>query len=840
MKENSFERLQKILSLEKKQGCPNKIIIGGLDSFVPRWVAKAKMEAAGHPRIIEGVEHIGSLLQSYNQSDPATRLGQIEKALYHLSQVWPGREGDYQSSIGPLAGAKPSSPPPITVSPTEAQSYPSYNRLPRPLKTPSLLTKRLARLDLTSPITTIWGISAGRASRLSKLGINTVEDLLYHFPRCHLDYSAMKSIKDLSLGEQQSILGTIWEARAEPARSGMLKIMATVSDDTGVVEAIWFNQRHLLKYLRTGQPIVLSGEVKAYKGRLQFESPDWEIPEAEDLTHAGRLVPVYPLTEGLHIRWLRSLIKQVLDATLPKVKDHLPADLRQTMRLIDLQTAIAQMHFPDNKMLLQAAQQRLAFDELFLIQLGVLQRRQHWQMDQLGNAMPISEEERNLLLQSLPFKLTAAQERVLQELLNDLSQPRPMIRLLQGEVGSGKTVVATVAIIISWINGFQSVLMVPTEILAEQHYRTISALVDRIAPSLVKEKGPLIDGQLQVRLLTGSLRKSEKESLYRQIADGEIDIIIGTHALIQEGVEFKRLGLVIVDEQHRFGVMQRAALRQKGYNPHLLVMTATPIPRTLAMTLYGDLDISVIDELPPGRQQILTYFFPKKERLRAYNFVREQVRQGRQSFIICPLIEESEKIEAKAATAEYERLKTHVFPDLRLGLLHGKMKAQDKETVMSQFQRQELDILVSTAVVEVGIDIPNATVMLIEGADRFGLAQLHQFRGRVGRGTEKSYCLLLSESISPEAEQRLRIITQTQDGFLLAEEDLKMRGPGEFFGTKQSGMPDLKIARLSDIALLEQARSAATDLFQQDLRLSRYPALAEKVAAFWHGTNEFS
>jgi ATP-dependent DNA helicase RecG len=408
-----------------------------------------------------------------------------------------------------------------------------------------------------------------------------------------------------------------------------------------------------------------------------------------------------------------------------------------------------------------------------------------------------------------------------------------MMRLLQGEVGSGKTVVATAAMLVAWANGFQSVIMAPTEILAEQHFRTVERLMNGLADALP-------NGTPRVRLLKGAMKKAEKEEAAAAIANGEVDIVVGTHALIQEGVSFERLGLGVVDEQHRFGVMQRSNLRQKGFNPHLLVMTATPIPRTLALTLYGDLDISVINELPPGRQEIKTYMLGPQQRQRAYDFVRKQVQAGRQAFVICPLIEESDKIEAKAAIVEYERLRTKVFPDLQLALLHGKMRPQEKDAAMEEFRQGRVNVLVSTPVVEVGIDIPNATVMLIEGADRFGLAQLHQFRGRVGRGSEKSYCLLLADSPSADAEARLQVITQTQDGFKLAEEDLRLRGSGEFFGTRQSGMPDLKIATFSDLAVFERARSAAMQVFAEDPTLSRAENqhLRHQVAQFWRAELE--
>jgi len=486
------------------------------------------------------------------------------------------------------------------------------------------------------------------------------------------------------------------------------------------------------------------------------------------------------------------------------------------------------------------ARVRLAFDELFILQLGVLSRKRNWQESQSASPFSVEASVLDAFLQSLPFKLTAAQQKVLKELLADLQKPQPMSRLLQGEVGSGKTVVATAALLMAAANGYQGAFMAPTEILAEQHFATICQLLSRVG-HLEREEdylcsySGLLPRPLTVALLIGDISQVRKQELQQYILDGDIDIVIGTHALIQKGVEFQRLGLAVVDEQHRFGVTQRSALRQKGLRPHVLVMTATPIPRTLALTLYGDLDLSVIDQLPPGRQAVKTRWLKPEQRESAYAFIRRQVASGRQAFIICPLIEESEVIQARAAIAEYERLSQEVFPELRLGLLHGRMPAAEKDKVMRRFRSGEVDILVSTPVVEVGIDVPNATVMLVESADRFGLSQLHQFRGRVGRGQEQSYCMLLAQNPSVVAKERLDLIEKIQDGFELAEEDLKLRGPGEFFGTRQSGMPDLKMAKLSDVPLLELARSEAIRLFEKDKSLDKpeHALLAKELARVW-------
>ena len=507
--------------------------------------------------------------------------------------------------------------------------------------------------------------------------------------------------------------------------------------------------------------------------------------------------------------------------------------------MLPIREAVAQAHFPDSDADKARARRRLAFDELFLIQLGVLERKREWKESAPGHPLRADPAFLDTVLAKLPFELTPAQRRSMDEIVADLARSSPMSRLLQGEVGSGKTAVALIAMLVAAANRRQVAFMVPTEILAEQHFRTLERILGDLAllgyapDILAVDLG--LPHPVRTALLTGGLSRKRKQEIQELIAEGEIDIVIGTHALFQKEVEFASLGLVIVDEQHRFGVMQRSELRQKGYNPHLLVMTATPIPRSLSLTLYGDLDLSIIDELPAGRQTIRTRWLEGECRETAYEFVRRQVAEGRQAFAIYPLIEESEKLEAAAAQQEHERLSRDVFPDLRLGLLHGRMKAAEKDRVMRRFQSGDLDVLVSTAVVEVGIDVPNATVMMIESAERFGLAQLHQFRGRVGRGEHQSYCMLISDSHSEEARERLRTMEEVHDGFRLAEEDLRLRGPGEFFGTRQSGLPDLRMARLSDTALLELARDQATEVFDEDPKLeaTEHQALAEAVARSW-------
>jgi ATP-dependent DNA helicase RecG len=580
-----------------------------------------------------------------------------------------------------------------------------------------------------------------------------------------------------------------------------------------------------VKRLPTDQLVVVSGKVGQFNGALALEQPDYEPADA-DLLNVGRLVPVYPSTEGLYQKGLRAAVRAALDATATTLGDPLPAALREGTDLLPLHAALEAVHFPTSEEQARSGRQRLAVDELLLIQLTVQGRRREWQREPapaLPTAGPAGAALRTFL-DGLPFRLTRAQGHVLREVLADLAARRPMSRLLQGDVGSGKTVVAAAAMLVTAANGYQAALMAPTEILAEQHGQTLVRLYEHL-PDAIRPR---------VAVLKGSLTRKQKAETTALVASGAVGIGVGTHAVIQEGVAFQRLGLAIIDEQHRFGVMQRAVLREKGERPHLLVMTATPIPRSLALTMHGDLDLSLIDELPPGRQTIDTRYRPAAYRQRAYDFIRQQVAAGRQAFIICPLVEESEKIEARAATAEYEHLQERVFPDLRLGLLHGRLSAADKEAVMRRFRDGELHILVATAVVEVGIDIPNATVILIESADRFGLAQLHQFRGRVGRGAHRSYCLLLSDDSAERAAERLQLLAETSDGFALAEHDLRLRGPGEFFGTRQSGLPAQRRAGLGDARAIELAQRLAARIMQDDPTLARpeHAILATRLSAF--------
>lgn len=712
--------------------------------------------------------------------------------------------------------------------------------------------KPAARIDAL--ISTLPGVGPAFAAKLEKLGVATVHDALYLFPRRHIDYSDTKRIRDLTIGEEQTIIANVWQAGV--TQFGRVKgTEAVVGDETGNIRVVWFNQPWIARQLAVNSKVAISGRVNVFHGERLFESPEWDLVEDRDLVHAGRLVPVYPLTHGLYPRQMRNLMKRVVDGWAWQEPEFLPEELRRRRRLLAISEALKQAHFPDSPELAGQARERLAFDELLVLQLGVLAKKKEWQEAGEGRALRGQSGAVKTFVDSLPFPLTSAQQRALGDIFSDIGRERPMSRLLQGDVGSGKTVVATAALVAAVDSGFQGALMAPTQILAEQHFKTLSRLLvvegtsenGNTSGSVTDEDGiaeysGILSRPVRVALLTGSTSERRKGKLYQRIESGEVDIVVGTHALIQKGVHFERLALVVVDEQHRFGVTQRAALRQKGFNPHLLVMTATPIPRTLALTLFGDLDISTINEMPPGRQRVKTRWLWPDQRARAYEFVRRQVGEGHQAFVICPLVEESEVIEAKAAVTEFEWLSGEVFPELKLGLLHGRMKGSEKEEVMRRFNAREFDILVSTAVVEVGIDVPNATVMLVEGADRFGLSQLHQFRGRVGRGPAQSYCILLSENPSPEGRERLALIERTYDGFLLAEEDMKLRGPGEFFGTRQSGLPDLRMAKLSDVSILETAREDAIKMFEKDsdLKGSEFSLLRARMARVWNQGSEVS
>jgi ATP-dependent DNA helicase RecG len=666
-------------------------------------------------------------------------------------------------------------------------------------------------LKPSSSVQYLKGVGPAKAELFMKLGVSTVIDLLKYYPRYYIDRTTLSSISSLSPGQECTVMGTVQGSQVRPTRDGRKDFVLSLSDDSGRVECIWFNQPFLQRIFKTGQTVIVSGEVGYYRGK-QLKNPVYEILSQEDqeLIHTGRIVPSYRLTAELSQKVLRRTVKRTLDGCLPLVRESLPRHVVKRRGLLGLQDALSQIHFPDDWKLQQKARERLAFEELFYFQLLLARRKRRAQDPSRALAFSTDGPLFSRFMESLPFRFTAAQEKVLEEIKRDLSSRRVMNRLLEGDVGCGKTVVALAASIAVADNGCQVAFMAPTEILAEQHFATASEL--------------LKDLDVNVTCLLGKTRPKKKEQILKEAAEGKSHLVVGTHALIQEHVQFAGLGLIIVDEQHRFGVLQRAALIGKGIFPHVLVMTATPIPRTLAMTVFGDLDVSVIDEMPPGRRKITTKAVAEGERAKIYEFLAEKVREGRQAYVVYPLVEESERIEQlMAATEMAQELSKHpVLKDVSVGLLHGKMKSDEKERTMRDFKSGHIDVLVSTTVIEVGIDVSNASVMIVEHPDRYGLSQLHQLRGRVGRGSHESHCILIKDrEISEDASRRLGILVNCDDGFKIAEADLAIRGPGEFLGTRQHGLPDFKIAELlRDGPLLTQARREAFLLLENDTELS--------------------
>lgn len=680
-------------------------------------------------------------------------------------------------------------------------------------------------MDLSTPVEQLPKVGPQYQKKLKKLGIKTVQQILFHFPHRYEDFSNIVPIAKVKAKETVCIKGKILEI--ENTRAWIRKMVLTqaiVQDSSGAIKVIWFNQPYLTNTLRKGDFICLAGKISEKQGKIYLSSPAFEkISMINDklsminFTHTGRLVPVYPETEGLSSRWLRFIIKMCLNELKNKLQDPLPKEIKQEHGLLNLEKAVWQIHFPDSLKLAKQAQKRFSFENLFYLSLWILRKKQKLAKEK-AVGIPLNLELVQKFIKQLPFKLTDSQKKSTWQILKDLEKSRPMNRLLDGDVGSGKTVVATMAILNTIKAGFQTALMVPTEILAQQHFQEISKLLKGF--------------NVKIGLLTGKKKLKEKNA----------ELLIGTHALIQKTVKFKNLALVIVDEQHKFGVEQRAKLATRKTDaeiiPHLLSMTATPIPRTLTLTLYGDLDLSLIDELPKERKKIITKVVGPKKHQQAYDFIRQQVKKSRQVFVVCPRIEPNEKQETtnwadvKAVKEEYEKLSKDIFPDLKVGMLHGKMKSKEKEQITKKFKQGKIDILVSTSVIEVGVDVPNASVMLIEGAERFGLAQLHQFRGRVGRSKHQSFCFLFTESKAVKTKQRLKALTLSEDGFALAEKDLEIRGPGSFIGSKQWGIPDLIMSNLKDVFLIETTRKAAKKFLEKDPQLKKYPLVQEKLKEF--------
>jgi len=691
---------------------------------------------------------------------------------------------------------------------------------------------RSAKISCGTPVQYLKGVGPARARLLSRLGINTIEDILYYFPWRYEDRKNLKKIRDLLLGEAETVSGEVVSAEVITTPRKRMKIFELgVSDGTGLLKCKWFNQPFLKRYFKEGEKVILSGVVKgsSYGGfGMEMENPDFELGGGDDtFIHTSRIVPVYKATEGISPKQIRTLMYNTINSHQHLMEDYIPEDILKRNDLKPLPWSVKETHFPEefsdinilNRMK-SPGQRRLAFDEFFLLELGLALMKKRETLEK-GISFKDGSALTNKFLQDIPFKLTGAQERVIEEIKSDMLRPLPMNRLIHGDVGCGKTVVAVISMLIAVESGYQACLMAPTELLAEQHFINIHKMIESLG--------------LKVVLLTSSSKGKPLDD----ISQGTAHIVIGTHAVIQESVKFNNLGLAIIDEQHKFGVVQRANIRRKGFNPDILIMTATPIPRTLALTLYGDLDISIIDELPGGRKPIVTKVFFSSQKERIHALIKEELSKGRQVYIVYPLIEESEKLDLKSAIEGFEAFK-RVYPDRRIGMVHGRMPHAEREAVMAQFKSGDIDMLIATTVIEVGIDVPNASLMLIVHAERFGLAQLHQLRGRIGRGGYDSYCLLMAyPPFSEEAKRRLKAMESTGDGFKIAEEDLSIRGHGEFFGTRQSGIPDLNVANIiRDIDILEISRKEAFALADADPELKEHHLLKERLQKKWMGRLE--
>jgi len=693
---------------------------------------------------------------------------------------------------------------------------------------------------LSDPIQYVKGVGPKLAQVFEKKGVRTIEDALYFLPRCYEDRRHLKKISQLKTGERETGFGEILLSGSVYYPSRRRRVFeAVVGDGSGSITLKWFrgNERYLRGRFKKGNKLIFSGEVRWFNSQREIHHPDVEMVEGsieEDSLNFKRIVPVYSETEGLHQRTLRRILKSVLDDSSDGLSSSIPREVLERQRLIAFPDAVRYVHFPPDDAPLEMlnrhrseGHRRIIFDEFFFLELGLAMKKRKNGLEP-GLSFRAKGDLSRKLMDFLSFRLTKAQEKVIAEILADMERPYPMNRLIQGDVGSGKTLVALMACLHVIECGYQAAIMAPTEVLAEQHYLNLRRWVDPLG--------------VQVALLTGSIKGSDREDLYNRIRRGERQLVIGTHAVIEEGVDFRALGLAIIDEQHKFGVVQRGLLRKKGAHPDVLVMTATPIPRTLAMTVYGDLDVSIIDEMPPGRMPVETKVYPEAARERVYRIIEDEVKKGRQAFVVYPLVEESEKLELKDASRMAEHFQRDVFPEFRIGLLHGRMKSDEKEGIMIAFKEGKIQVLVATTVIEVGIDIPNASVMVVEHAERFGLSQLHQLRGRIGRGRHPSKCILLAQyRSSEEARVRLRAMERTMDGFQIAEEDLALRGPGEFFGVHQSGLPDFRVGHfLRDTPILIEARKEAFRLLREDPDLMHpsHRKLKEVLLERWKGRLE--
>ncbi|MBW4692069.1 MAG: ATP-dependent DNA helicase RecG [Lyngbya sp. HA4199-MV5] len=807
-------RLQKALSYEAERGFDD---VEGKNHRFSVFISTTLSEPpVGLPAIDQHRwQELGKQFSTYSELTFAQRqhlVADTRRFLHQVRQTW---EGKGSGDRGQGTGDRGESASNVSV------------KVPKT----TTLVEAGRSIMLDQAVTYLSGVGPKNAEKLAKLGLITVRDVLFYYPRDHIDYARQVNIRDLKEGETVTLLATVKRCTcfSSPRNPKLTILELLVRDHTGQLKLGRFFagsryssrgwQEQQKRQYPPGATIAASGLVKKSKFGMTLDNPDIEVlqhsGDAIDSLTVGRVVPIYPLTEGVDA----ALVRRAVIAALPAVKqiqEALPQPLREQYGLVGIQDAIAHIHFPPDGAALDTARRRLVFDEFFYLQLGLLKRRQAQRQIQASAVMAPTGQLIDQFYEILPFAMTNAQQRVINDILNDLQKPSPMNRLVQGDVGSGKTVVAVVALLAAIQSGYQTAMMAPTEVLAEQHYRKLVGWFNLL--------------HLPVELLTGSTKAAKRREIHAQLETGALPLLVGTHALIQDTVNFQRLGLVAIDEQHRFGVQQRARLQQKGEHPHVLTMTATPIPRTLALTLHGDLDVSQIDELPPGRKAIQTTVLTGKERMQAYDLIRREIAQGRQVYVVLPLVEESEKLDLKSAIDEHHALQESVFPEFTVGLLHGRMTSAEKDEAITRFRDNETQILVSTTVVEVGVDVPNATVMLIEHADRFGLSQLHQLRGRVGRGGSQSFCLLMSSSKTETARQRLKVLEQSQDGFFISEMDMRFRGPGEVLGTRQSGLPDFALASLvEDQDVLELARQAAEAVMAKDATLSRWTLMQQEL-----------
>jgi ATP-dependent DNA helicase RecG len=899
---SALETLVKILKLEREQGYKNTAVIGGLAAFSENWAPDAHNQAR-IPEHHEMVDELVGLLRRYEQDD--SRIERHNQVSYMLDRIMgrvtpssPAKEKEQRESVEPRASEpppKPKQPPPVVEQqpepPTQDDSVQEDDddledeteneaptaeqergesssrewssksgkrassrrgkrdsssvasvsldikpqpRLARPPRKRRLVLtlEEAAKINeqLDEPVRTVKGVGPRTAHLLENLGIETARDLLYFLPRRYDDYTRLTYISKLRPNMTATVIGTVQSANVRMGKNNRKDFAIVLDDGSATMPVIFFGQHFLVRQIKRGQQIVVSGSTSIYGHQIQMTNPEWEFLDTDNL-HTTGIVPVYPLTQGLGARTMRRLIRTVVNTWAERVPDYVPESTLERAELGSLGWTIQNLHFPESFDHLNHARRRFIFDQLLLLQLAILGNRRDWQSVP-GQAIPVSDDFLESFTGSVfPYTLTGAQNRAIHDIRRDVASATPMNRLLQGDVGSGKTAVALVTIALALANGKQAALMAPTGILAEQHYRNLSEMLERMPG----------DRKPVVGLLTSSLTSTEREAIYNGLADGSIDVIIGTHALIQAGVEFHDLAIAIIDEQHRFGVEQRGSLRSKGTNPHLLVMTATPIPRTLALTIYADLDLSILDEKPPGREPVQTRIVSPVERERIYSFAESQLDKGQQVFVVYPLVEASETIEAEAATEAYERLKK-VFFRYKVGLLHGRMKPAEKDEIMAAFSNHQFDVLVTTSVAEVGVDIPNASLMIIEGANRFGLSQLHQFRGRVGRGEHTSYCLLVSDSNTPESHERLQAMESTTDGFKLAEIDWKMRGAGDLVGTRQSGHHKLQLLEEMTPQLVELAQRESRTIYAEDPDLSKpeHALLAQQVTILHNPDSDVS